>query len=335
MMRDPLLCLHEIEIFFESSSTAGKRVFTFSSHSRAGMSMSATNATTKMCPKVAAWPDVAQSHIKIRCFDRATLSLVSSHYAHLAADWFICSTPSRHTMSSSTRRPPSVSHRISLRFPPHPAEELTTTLVLNGGGTTHLYTDFRPLIDDPKTCEWAFAGKKTHLDDGRCTWSHVVDSRDAGDIADSGALPDIGTCHTLPNGDEMETGEMVNPTSGKVEPYEEVWREEEVPAGASVMVLTLQQSAKPSDDPRGIFMRVGKWAQGVVRGEHGVSACRWKFEGANWMQVASYGEDSHRLPAPTGSSLMDTMVDTPGTLRDGDERWNWVVVEDYAWHPEN
>ncbi|KAI0752277.1 hypothetical protein BC629DRAFT_1257875, partial [Irpex lacteus] len=125
-----------------------------------------------------------------------------------------------------------ISHRTSIRFLPTPPAEPTDTVVLNGGGTSNLFTDFRPLHSDPTKCEWAFAGVKKYYEDGRCQWDHFVDNR----AVEGGveAAPDVGHCEILEDGSEIERGEMVNPESGEVEAYEEVWRDEQVPSGSRV-----------------------------------------------------------------------------------------------------
>lgn len=238
-------------------------------------------------------------------------------------------SPLYQVIMRSTARyaPPSVSRRVSLRFLPEPADEQTSTLVLNAGGRTNLFTDFRPLLRDPTLCEWAFAGEKMHLEDGRCQWSHLVDSR----ATDKGtaAMPDVGQCQTLPNGDELESGEMINPTSGKLEAYQEVWRDEVVPAGSWVTVLQLRRVASEGpegdgDDVRGIFIRIGFWCQGVLRAAHGVVAARWQFDGS-WRKVVNYGDDvgTHALPEPRDITIADTTVLIPSIPPDDDEQWRW------------
>lgn len=212
---------------------------------------------------------------------------------------------------------PSISRRVSLRFLPNDPEELTCTVVLNGGGATNLYTDFRPFLEDPSDCEWAFAGVKSYLEDGRCSWGRIVDNRSGGEDAP----PDIGRCETLPNGDELETGEMLNPETGRVEKYEEVWRDDKLPSGTRVVVLQLRKG----EEVRGVFIQVGNWAQGVVRGETGVTARRWRHDSA-WECLASYGNEKQWLPALDGKSDLNSMK-YAGPARDG---WQWDAAEDYV-----
>lgn len=228
---------------------------------------------------------------------------------------------------------PSTSHRISLRFLPDPPTELTSTLVLNGGGTTAFFTDFRPLLSDPSRCEWAFAGVKRHLEDGRCVWDHLVDNRsvEIGKEGEEGET-DVGLCRMLENGDELETGEMRNPETGAVGEYEEVWRDERVASGARVVVLRLERVDEGEQGTRGIFVMVGEWVQGVVRGSTGVCARRWRYNDG-WSEVASYGDRTQITPTPTGDSLSESRLVIPDQEEYGGSNWSWVVIEDYVWIP--
>lgn len=235
-------------------------------------------------------------------------------------------------------RPPSVSRRISLRFTPHPpTSEPTSTLVLNGGGKTNLFTDFRPYVEDPTSCEWAFAGEKRYLADGKCQWTHVVDSRHPEAIRD-GAQPeiaDVGHCQLLPNGDELETGAMLNPASGHVEPYEEVWRDEQVAPGSRVTVLVYSRGLpdKPSvvdNTCRGVYIQIGTLAQGVAQTSSGVIACRWQLHDS-WKRIASLGDRLDLLPNPNVD--VTTNLEAIKIAAAGIDQFRWVVVEDFAWHP--
>ncbi|GJE85213.1 hypothetical protein PsYK624_012910 [Phanerochaete sordida] len=230
--------------------------------------------------------------------------------------------------SEDTRRPPAVSRRISMRFLPNEPDERTSTLVLNAGGATSLFTDFRPFLDDPARCEWAFAGQKEYLPDGRCAFNHLLDSR-----VPEGAQPppDVGTWHVLANGDELETGEMLNPATGATEPYEEVWREEDVVPGTKVVALQLVD-VHPDGSPgpvRGVFVQVGDWAQGVVRTPHGVSARRRHYVDS-WRTVAAHGPDAAVMLPLDGGVEHDTATYVP-TVHDADVQW--TVVENYTWNP--
>ena len=217
-------------------------------------------------------------------------------------------------------RPPSISRRISLRFLPDDAQEPTSTLVLNAGGASSLYTDFRPLLADPAACEWAFAGEKEYFADGRCAWTHEVDSRAA--VEGAPPAPDVGHCQRLPNGDELETGEMINPTTGKLCAYEEVWRDEDVMPGTRAVALRLSGGAAA----RGIFVQVGDWAQAIVQQGREVSARRWHFVDS-WRRVASFGEASEWMPSLEGSPNREVVGHFPPPVGG----IAWAVVADHVW----
>lgn len=58
-------------------------------------------------------------------------------------------------------------------------------------------------------------------------FTHSIDSHHLDkESDDAGVPPDVGDFTKLPNGDDLETGEMPAPhLGGKVMPYEEIWRE--------------------------------------------------------------------------------------------------------------
>jgi hypothetical protein len=48
---------------------------------------------------------------------------------------------------------------------------------------------------------------------------------------------DEGISTVLPNGDTLETGSMINPATGRITPFEEVWTDEEVAEGILISTL--------------------------------------------------------------------------------------------------
>lgn len=217
------------------------------------------------------------------------------------------------------RKTPLISRRLSLRFLPEKPDEPTNTLVLNAGGTGAFYCDFRPLSAAPEDCEWAFGGAKEYLEDGRCRWTHLVDSREGKEGGKDGA-PDVGLCETLEDGTELESGEMINPRTGQVGKYEEVWKDVAVPTGSRVILAVLRRSGQTTID--GIWIQVGGLCQSVARGHHGdVAAVRWQYDDSKkaWSQTARYGQID--------------WIPTPGTSpasSDEPARSGWVIEEDYV-----
>ncbi|GAA5825648.1 hypothetical protein JCM11251_000322 [Rhodosporidiobolus azoricus] len=147
---------------------------------------------------------------------------------------------------------PLASTRVSLAWPPHPATEDCDVLVISGrsgffldvrvkraagGGAEVEQGDSEatePVVD------WATAGWKKLLPlvEGekhpKASFTAVIDSRSPrfSSTSSSSSLPaqpensppDEGSFETLSNGDVLERGEMLNPKTNKVQPYEEVWR---------------------------------------------------------------------------------------------------------------
>lgn len=233
--------------------------------------------------------------------------------------------PIHEPIEGGSRRPPLISLRVSLRFLPAPPTEPTDTLVLNAGGLKSLYTDFRPLRGTPGSCDWALSGAKEDLGGGRARWTRIIDSRRAprapGDKGPNAPVEaDEGMCERLENGDELERGEMLNPETGRIESYEEVWRDEEVPSGARVMLAVLPRS-EGEGTVKGVWIRVGRWCQGVAEDDQGrVVASRWRFDEGAWAEAVTYG-DASSLPVPKGCALEDTTVSWNGL--------SWIVEEDY------
>lgn len=145
-----------------------------------------------------------------------------------------------------------VSTRISIRWPPEPASEPTDTLVLSLGG---YYVDLR--IDKASgNIDWALAGQRIVISEDPRTvptprrflyqltmavkveFTHPLDShcRRPGD-EEHNEQADVGEFSKLPNGDDLEVGEMAAPHMGaRVMPYEEVWRESDAGVASDGLV---------------------------------------------------------------------------------------------------
>ena len=124
---------------------------------------------------------------------------------------------------------PSITTRKSIAWNGGQPFEDSDVLVLSSRSTdnpssvdsTQLYLDLRlskPLVPE-STITWGFAGIRTTISSTplRFRWSHYIDSRGR----DSGP-PDEGTM-TSCNGEEVESGVGLNPTTGRHEQYEERW----------------------------------------------------------------------------------------------------------------
>ncbi|KZS86878.1 hypothetical protein SISNIDRAFT_461408 [Sistotremastrum niveocremeum HHB9708] len=161
---------------------------------------------------------------------------------------------------------PSISHRVSIAWPPSPPSEPTSTLVLTS--PLGRFVDLRLTKDKPPSLSWAFYGVAHYWTDCKSrnhgSWSHEVDSRI---IAlnlepEPEAEDDTGILKSLENGDELEVGSMKD-DSGVVREYEEVWRAEE----PNPRVWKVWKFNHVADDAfnQGMMIRLGRWAQGIVR----------------------------------------------------------------------
>jgi hypothetical protein len=197
---------------------------------------------------------------------------------------------------------PSISRRISIRFLPSPPSEPTNTLVLTAGIPTssqcsNFFVDFRPLSASPSECEWAFAGYKVQPHPNKSRWIHLIDSRGAEWEGEHG-IEDSGVFETLPNGDELERGEMLNPVSGKVGPYEEVWRDEPLPPNLQVTVALTETDG----GVKGVVVRMGQWLQGILRiSPDEVVASRYWWAAGDWALRANYGAPHYPDTIPTNA----------------------------------
>ena len=102
----------------------------------------------------------------------------------------------------------SVSKRVSIKWAGKAYEDSDVQVITIG---TH-FIDLRI----KEGIDWAFAGTLTREND-TVTFKHEIDSRGWHSRLDQGTTSAHGT-------DELETGEMMNPETGNVEKYEEVWR---------------------------------------------------------------------------------------------------------------
>ncbi|KAH0834065.1 hypothetical protein J3R83DRAFT_11349 [Lanmaoa asiatica] len=104
-----------------------------------------------------------------------------------------------------------------------------------GVGATLFYLDLRLSLPLGRTSEvnWGFAGLRHTLSTSpvRHRWDHsTIDSRDDGS-ADEGQV-------IQRDGIEIETGIGLNPATGQMEAYEEIWRDEPLPTGSPYVFVS-------------------------------------------------------------------------------------------------
>ncbi|GLB44103.1 putative protein HRI1 [Lyophyllum shimeji] len=206
------------------------------------------------------------------------------------------------------------SFRLSMRWLLEEASEPTSTIVLTGA-KTGVFLDTR-FIKGSSDLDWAFAGYRS-TDPGALLMLyssldniHEIDSRTMDPAEDSGRNT------TLPDGTTLEEGEMVNPDTGKMTPFEEIWRDEEETDGRTVLFMknilgTTWQA------------RVGNWEIALGREKNGVF---WAWQsaklGGEW--TVKYATTS------VGYEHIAHLPDNPDWEEGSSVEWagdKWVVLE--------
>ncbi|KAH7882212.1 hypothetical protein F5I97DRAFT_1817656 [Phlebopus sp. FC_14] len=170
---------------------------------------------------------------------------------------------------------PSVGKRLSIARPPSSPYEDCDVLVLSSRSTLPdptsvgnilLYLDLRVTlpVSPASSIDWAFSGLRYTLappesQQGavRYRWEHSIDSHGTGEPLDEGTM----VKRTGDDGQEVEveTGVGLNPETGEMGPYEEVWKEIGLPPNSPFVFL--MSDPNPSSSTR--FM--------AIVGEHGLA----------------------------------------------------------------
>jgi hypothetical protein len=237
------------------------------------------------------------------------------------------------------------------------ATEPTSTLVLTSPGSKYL--DIRilkpPTASDPtlpneggpmSRLEWAFAGttrsstvptsdygpQPTHI--RHSIWEHWVDSRVAWGAP---LVADEGDMYPQADGRTLELGTMVNPATGVLTAYEEMWRDvAAVATGADkvkyCVVITMDD---PVNRARGMVARIGQWCQGLLKIGDETTVERWEYvaggtkEGevaeGDWTRCVRLGQ--RFLPCAAAFKAEEL---APGSVVKHGEMV-WVVQEKYEW----
>jgi hypothetical protein len=176
------------------------------------------------------------------------------------------------------------------------------------------------------TIEWAFAGTSSTTPamgekPEHTTWTHWVDSK----TPNAEEVKDEGDMIKLENGDEVERGQMVNPRTGKTEKYEESWVDIK-PLGEKVgwVVKAEGQGA------RGMVVRIGGFAQGILRRGSEVGIKRWRHMGGEQGWDPIVGISGCDVPAELFGERSTTMVEGESFM--GGDGLKWVCVEKFLGH---
>ncbi|WPG99843.1 Hypothetical protein R9X50_00266300 [Acrodontium crateriforme] len=260
---------------------------------------------------------------------------------------------------------PNISIRESIRWPPHAASEPTSTVVLTSG--KRYYVDVRvthPTNTDPRNStvgedllpvsriDWAFAGTSSSEirqtpDNNKVIhsqWKHWIDSKtmDGESVADEGDMfPDEGGELAL------EKGRMVNPATGLMADYEELWKElapqlvqltegeiENGPLTSNALTNDRQHACvvllleDDESQTRGMVIRVGNFCQGILRTGPHITVERWEWKkDAGWRRNMRAGD----FWLPCGVVMADA---NSGRLVEGGEVTDkenvWKCIE-FSW----
>ena len=232
-----------------------------------------------------------------------------------------------------------------LQVPGDP-EEPTFTLVLTSPRSS--YVDIRVFkyqpqpsalgstAPAPEILQWAFAGtsETSHDDNGRrfTTWHHWVDS-----CTNDPAL-DKGEMITLPDGDVLEKGVMLDSETGEEMAYEELWTEvpfERTSPGGGCDCIVLK-TRDGEDGSRGMVVKVGGWCQGIVKSGECVTVERWEWVN---MQTHSTNRDDGwekrvrigKGKVPCEEVLVMKDWKEGSEVHSGGVTW---VVDEVLWHTE-
>ncbi|CAN3479323.1 hypothetical protein DICA0_E15478 [Diutina catenulata] len=176
----------------------------------------------------------------------------------------------------------TLSTRVSIQWPPEVASESTSTMVFTSPDNhfvdVRVHRNHYPLtalLDDPYTevFEWVITGVEKPQGDS-IAFEHEIDSQAIANGTDPSA--DIGHFEAIPDSnDRQETGSMMNPATGKVQDYVEIWRsldptrhqpDHEVVATSTSPSYRVQVMKITERDGRyqGTVIQLGDWVQGVV-----------------------------------------------------------------------
>lgn len=244
----------------------------------------------------------------------------------------------------------SISVREHIRWGQDAPSEPTSTLVLTSPGRH--FVDIRilktalPSADSTtapseaskslprSSLDWAFGGTSsstpiTHQDGNtvsHAVFRHWVDSR----TLEPEQIVDEGDMFPYPGDNSLtiETGQMTNPDTGVETDYEELWRDQEPRTGkhdvARCLVFQLHDDTTRK---RGLVVRLGKHAQGVLRVGEVFTAERWAWDGdkGKWERLFKAGDE--------GTGSLDTIIleELEESHRVGDSfdaaGGKWTVVE--------
>ncbi|KAJ7584353.1 hypothetical protein C8J56DRAFT_150322 [Mycena floridula] len=203
--------------------------------------------------------------------------------------------------------PGFISFRKSIRWLPEEATEPTQTVVLTGA-KTGAFIDVR-FFKESRELDWAFSGYRLNEGSNGTRFLHELDSR----IVDAASVDDHGTNMVLPNRTTLEKGEMVNPATGVMTRYEEIWRDQH--EESILIIRDLEESSW--------YARAGRWQLAIGRSISGDfwawQACKEGQDDKWTVQHSTDGAEAQFLPNATKEWKHGLTVDWAGQ--------SWLVLE--------
>lgn len=135
----------------------------------------------------------------------------------------------------------------------------------------------------------------------------------------------------------LEFGHGVNPATGKMWAYEELWTDEEVLAAPTreasepLVHSIVLRCEDETHDVRGVVVRLGRYCQGIVMKGDYVSVERWVWvaEGGDglgrWKRTVRIGDQF----LPCAPTFTPAVLSVGGKVRYWD--YEWVCEEKVAW----
>jgi hypothetical protein len=175
------------------------------------------------------------------------------------------------------------------------------------------------------TIDWAFAGTSSTTPTAdekidHTVWSHWIDST----TLNAEEVDDEGDMIALDNGEVLERGKGVNSKTGKTETYEERWADIK-PSGERVGWVV---KAEDGQGTRGMVVRIGGFAQGLLRKGTEVGIKRWRYveEEQGWSPIVEIG--SCDVPADLFGEKSSAMEENDKFV--GSDGLEWICVEKFV-----
>lgn len=240
--------------------------------------------------------------------------------------------------------PPSLSLRHYLRWLPDPVPEEDNTSTIVTTSNEYRFVDlrvFKEALLSPSEevgqslsqLEWGLAGTSSSVpakgsngeEITHGVWKHWIDSRSL----DADGVQDEGDNYSLSDGKILEKGRMVNPETGKLTEYEEVWEDLKVErvgrdsSSGEIQCVVIQVHDEKCE-VRGLVVRVGQFCQGIMRVGGEVAVERWVWGEDHWKRTVRMGKGS----LPCGEAMQSTKLKLGGKIPCGEQEWTVIELSE-------